>query len=283
MDPMPILRSALVSLMVVLAACGGGAAEERERVPWPDGLTAYVDQSRTLRPTRTVFVRLVNQPERFVTVTRAEVSSERFGEVLWTGEKRFGNEADLEFEMPRGRCGSGSDASVTLTYRIDDGPVRVSTTTARDRYGAIGIFLDRDCAEQRLAEAAELSLGEVRVVGEGRRSVLEVPVTLTPTGARDDVAFAGFEGTVLFRQAQGSAAAGSMRPVPLRGGEPVRVMLRLVPTRCDPHALAEDKIGTLVPVRVDAPDLPDGAFFHLPVGDDRRAAMRRFFGTHCGL
>ncbi|MCY1242619.1 hypothetical protein D9M72_555900 [compost metagenome] len=28
--------------------------------------------------------------------------------------------------------------------------------------------------------------------------------------------------------------------------------LRIRPARCDPHAVAEDKVGTLLPLRVDA-------------------------------
>lgn len=278
------LRLCLAALLLLVLACSGcgGAGDEPSRTSMPEGLTAYVDQGRLFRMTRTAYVRLVNEPERFVTVTRAEVRSDRFDEVVWTGEKTFQNEADLPFEMPRGRCGTGSDAEVTLTYRLDDGPWRVSTTTARDRYGAIGLFLDRDCAEQTLIEAADVELGEPRVVGSGRGSVWELPVTMTPTGVRDDVAFGGFDDTVLFRQVAGSPSLERIEPIPLTGGA-VRVVLRLAPTRCDPHALAEDKVGTLVGVRVIAADLADGSAYFLPIGDQRRAHLRGFFASHCGL
>lgn len=281
---LPVLAGALLP---PLAGCGagpgsGGSDGDSEPVPMPAGLTAYVDQSRLLRLTRTAFVRLVNEPERTVLVTRAEVTSPRFGTVVWTGEKRFGNEADLRFEVPHGSCGGGSEARVLLTYRIDDGPQQVSETVASDRYGAVGLFLDRDCARQVLAEAATLELGEPRVIGTGRGSVFELPVTLTPTGERDDVAFAGFEDTVLFRNADGSPAADRTRPVPLvSGGPPVELLLRLVPARCDPHALAEDKVGTLIGVRTIAPELGAEASFFLPIDDAQRAALRGFFAEHC--
>ncbi len=284
----------LVAAVVVLAACSGAPAprsadgagsepgEVASEAAWPEGLTAYVDQSRQQRVTRVAFVRLVNDAEREITAIRAEVTSPRFETVTWEGEARFRNENDLEFELPQGRCGEGTDATLRLTYRIDDGPLRVSTTTATDRYGAVEQLLARDCAHEVLAEAATLSLGSPRVVGEGRRSVFELPVTLTPTGQREDVSFAGFGDTVLFRHAPASAAYGAAAPVPL-AAEPVSVRVRLVPTRCDPHALAEDKIGTLIPVHVTAPELPEGSHFHLPIGDERRTALRAFFGPHCGL
>lgn len=280
-----------VALLLTAVGCGGGddgdgAGEEidrAERASLPERLEVFVDQGRLFRMTRTAYVRLTDEdPDRSVTVSRALIRSERFDEVEWRGEKTFVNGADLKFEVPRGRCGEGGDAEVTLTYRLDDGPWRESTAVAPDRYGALDLFLDRDCAESTLAEAARLELGEPRVVGTGRGSVWELPVAFAPTGERDDVAFAGFQDTVLFRQVAGSAAAGRRTPLPL-AGEPVEVLLRLVPTRCDPHALAEDKVGTLVAVDVLAPGLEQGASFFLLLGDERRAGLRGFFATHCGL
>jgi len=283
--PVSVPVAVLVAVLLLLAGAGCGGADEAApgpaRVDLPDGLTAFADQGRLYRMTRTAYVRLTDEdPDRSVTVTRAVIRSDRFGEVEWTGEKTFVNGADLKFEVPRGPCGAGGDLTVTRTYRLDDGPWRESRTTAPDEYGAIDLFLDRDCAEATLAEAADLELGAPRVVGAGRRSVWELPVTMTPTGERDDVAFAGFEDTVLFKQVGGSAAAP--RGTQLTGA-PVEVLLRLVPTRCDPHALAEDKVGTLVAVDVVAPGLEEGASFHLPIGDERRASLRGFFATHCGL
>jgi len=284
----PRLRRVLAALVVLpvlgLAGCGGGDGDQSvETVDLPAGLTAYVDQSRLLRTSRNAFVRLVDDSDHTVTVTRAEIASPRFGTVTWTGEKSFPNETDLPFEVPPGRCGDGSDAHVRLTYRLDDGPERISEATATDRYGALGLFLDRDCAQQVLDEAATLEIGEPRVVGTGRASVFELPVTLSPTGERDDVSFAGFEDTVLFRNTDRSIAADTGRTFPLGpGDQPVELRLRLVPTRCDPHALAEDKVGTLIGVRTAAPELGSVASFFLPIGDERRAALRAFFSSHCG-
>lgn len=288
---------ATTALLLSLGACGSGPQEPPatdpatatpQEVALPEGLVAYLDQSRLDRVGRSVFVRLVHDSTvsgagEMITVTRAEVSSPRFAGVTWTGEKSFANEADLDLQLPVGSCGTGSDAEVTLTYRVDDGPVVVSQTTATDRYGAIALFLDRDCSEQTLAEAAVLSVGQQRVVGVGRSSAYVLPVTLTPTGARDDVAFTGFQDTVLFQVLPGTPIFPETDPVPLADGGPVELRLRLVPSRCDPHALAEDKVGTLIGVHVSAPEVPETASSYLPLTDEARADLRGFFTTYCGF
>lgn len=285
--PAAALSTGLLGI-IVLAGCTGAStptpssAIAPAAAPLPVGLTAYIDQGREQRESELIRVRLVNEAERFVTVTRAVVSSDRIDTVTWTGDKTFQNEADLVIEPPLGRCGTGSDADVELTYRIDDGPVQTSMTRATDRYHQIGLVLDRDCAERTLAEAAMVTIGEPRVVGTGIDSVFELPVTVTPTGGRDDVSLVGYADTVLFSQTTGSTSAetGSPRPV---SGPAFDAPLRLVPSRCDPHALAEDKVGTLIGVVVTAADVGPGAAYYLPISDATRSALRRFFSTHCGL
>ncbi|MGA8257826.1 MAG: hypothetical protein WB767_14755 [Nocardioides sp.] len=272
-------------LAAASAGCGSStpaAWEHPSETALPTELIAFVDQSRVERVGRTVFVRLVHDGESSITVTRAEIASERFDEVVWTGNKSFTNEADLEFELPTGACGTGSDADVRLTYRIDDGPELVSTTVATDRYGAIALFLDRDCAAQVMGEAAEVTIGAHRVVGQGRKSVYELTVTFAPTGARDDVTFDGFGGTVLFSTAPGTPVFPESPVTPLVDST-YETVLRLIPGRCDPHALAEDKVGTLVYVYVSADRLPSGSAYYLPISDDARGDLRSFFGSHCGL
>lgn len=272
-------------LAVVLSGCNaaGGEAEEPREAPLPEELVAHFDQSRLQRIGREVFVRLVHEGEGTVTVTRAEIGSDRFPTVTWTGEKTFMNEADLEFDLPPAGCGRGAAAQVRLTYRMDDGPEQVSLTRAEDRYGAVGLLLDRDCAEQTLAEAATLEVGEPEVVGEGRSSRFRLPVTLTANGERPEVRFEGFEGTVLFTVTEPRRLYPQARPVAMNPSTTYDVVLAVAPTRCDPHALAEDKVGTLFPVHVGGPGLPRHAAFYLPLSDQTRAELRGFFGPHCGL
>jgi len=283
--PRAVLRACLVLLLSgFLVACEAASDHGPRRTEFPSAYQVFIDQNRLQRRTRTVFVRFVNDGEQTMTLRHAEISSERFGAVTWDEEdKTFNNEADLEFEMPPGRCGQGSDATVEVTYRLDgESRDRVSTVTAKDRYGEIGFFLDRDCAERTLLEAADLEVGEPRVVGDGKSSRFHLPVTMAPTGARDDVHFLGFSSTVLFRSI-GPWAQPTV-DVPLGPDDPVaKVRLTIVPGRCDGHALADDKVGRLFDVRIRADGLPEPSSFYLPLTDQQRVAMFDFFRAYCGL
>lgn len=103
-----------------------------------------------------------------------------------------------------------------------------------------------------------------------------------PTGGRDDVTLLGFGDTVLFRLRGASFRYGEDEPLrPGRVDRPVRLVLDLVPARCDPHALAEDKVGTLFPVHVRADGLGPDASYDLPLDDGTRAELRGFWSTYC--
>ncbi len=55
-----------------------------------------------------------------------------------------------------------------------------------------------------------------------------------------------------------------------------------MPNRCDAHALAEDKVGTRMPLYVTAPDGSTGRFV-LAATDELRMQMYAFYSSYCGL
>lgn len=278
-------------LALVAGGCGGGSetpaatgsSSAPEDVAHPARLVLHLDQNRILRLGRTITVQVLDAADGTVTVARAEVSSDRFEEMVWTGEETFEHQLQLDLTLPPTRCGTGSDADVTLTYRLGEGPWIRSTTTATDLYGSVGQLMDRDCAEQTFAEAADLELGRHRVVGSGRDSRFLLPLTIRATGERPDVAFTGLESTVLFTVAGTPGLYPEAGRLPLSTGTTYDEVLEITPSRCDAHALAEDKVGTLFPVHLTAPGLPEDASFHLPISDEVRGDLRAFFAPHCGI
>ncbi|WP_370037868.1 hypothetical protein [Nocardioides sp.] len=280
------LPAAAAGLVLLLSGCSGPTAAPTppSATTAPVDLAASVDHSRIHRLGRTIDVRLEARATQRVRVTRVEIVSTRVDGAMWTGAEDLDPVAQLTVELPAGHCGGDPGFELALTYSVDGGAERLSAVPAEDLYGAVGRLLDRDCAASVLAEAATLETGELRVVGgDGQHGVLELPVVLTPTGRRDDVVVRGFEDTVLFAQAQGSASAadGRTRVRLARGRAPVTLVLRVVPARCDPHVLAEDKIGTLFPIVLEAPEVAPDVRPYLPLSDDDRAALRRFVPSYC--
>lgn len=270
---------AALSMVAGLSACSDSIAQ----TPLPDGVSVHLDQSGIQRQGREVFLRVENDTRHDITIERFVLTSPRLEDVTWSGAEEIGStyETDLEFTMPVGRCGADIDATVRFTYRVDGGDLQESTTTADDPYGNAAASADRDCAEITLEDAADVVVGEPTVSGTGRASVLHLPVTMTPTGDRSDVRFGGFGSTVLFRQTADSPADVD---VPLGPGDPpARLDMQVVPARCDPHALAEDKVGRLFPVTVLADDVGTDASYFLPLTRDQKLAFFDFFRSSCGL
>jgi len=58
------------------------------------------------------------------------------------------------------------------------------------------------------------------------------------------------------------------------------VELDVVPTRCDPHAVVEDKRGTVFGVHARVDRVAQHVFY-LPAPDALRAELRAFVGEHC--
>ena len=218
------LPAAAAGLVLLLSGCSGPTAAPTppSATTAPLGLEASVDHTRIHRLGRTIDVRLEAGATQGVRVTRVEIASSRVDGAVWTGAEDLDPVAQLAVELPPGHCGGDPGFELALTYSVDGGAERLSTVPATDLYGAVSRLLDRDCAASVLAEAATLETGELRVVGgDGPDGVLELPVALTPTGRRDDVVVRGFEDTVLFAQAPGSASAVDGRTRVRLDGTPV--------------------------------------------------------------
>jgi hypothetical protein len=56
----------------------------------------------------------------------------------------------------------------------------------------------------------------------------------------------------------------------------------IVPNRCDPHALAEDKVGTLFVFAVEVEGGPSGSLT-LPATPELRADLYEYFARACGF
>lgn len=263
-------RVALAAVVLVAAACSA----EPERTAPPDGFTAEVMQYRSKRLTRDIALAVTNGTDRSIELTGLRLSSNRWSEPFnWDGVEEVGAGfgTGIDVVPPTGTCPDGPDLDVTadFTYRFGDEDRR-SRVAVDDPYGVLRDLVDGDCGRQAFDEAATMRVGEPRV----RKDTWSADLTLTPREA-DDVVLLGFAPTLRF-------AFGPATPVDveLPLDRPQRVRLDVVMGRCDPHVVAEDKVGSRFGVRVRTADI-DHAYFTLPLDDATRASLEEFYAERC--
>jgi hypothetical protein len=104
-------------------------------------------------------------------------------------------------------------------------------------------------------------------------------VTFTPTGAPGSVTLLSTEDTTLLSQRE-----GTFRTIGLTltaASAPTTVTLDYVPEGCLQHRVAEDKVGTLIPMRVDAGPYSD-VLFLMPVPAAAKGELLTWVGDYCG-
>jgi hypothetical protein len=112
----------------------------------------------------------------------------------------------------------------------------------------------------------------------------ELLISVEPTGEAGTVTIDTISSTTLLNPAgpDGIGVNQLALGVELGADGPQELRVPIVPNRCDPHALAEDKIGTRMPLYVTLADGSEGRYV-LAASDELRGQMYAFFSAFCGL
>lgn len=266
-------RIALLGLLLVAAGCSAAP----ERTPPPDGLTANVMQYRGKRLTREIAVAIRNGTRQEVSLGSMRLSSNRWPEAVeWDGTEDVGVGfgTGIDVDPPRGECPDGPDLEIEadLTYEIG-GEQRRSRVPVADPHGVLRDLVDGDCGARAFEDAVEMTVGEPTITQDRWTA----DVRLTPTGDRADVVLLGFAPTMRF-----DFGPRTPTEVELELSRPQRVVLDVTMGRCDPHIVAEDKIGTRFGARVRTADI-EHAYFTLDLEDEVRASLEDFYAERCRL
>jgi hypothetical protein len=282
------------------AGAGGGDA----------AVTVSVHQSRSNVAGRQLSLAVTNQSESPIEVTAARFFSAQFvSDAVWPKDSttiRPGVTADLPVDLPAADC-SATDATpaVEISYRpVVDGDtagkenepadeLHTVSLTPTDPLDQLAPLFAADCLGEAAAHIATIAATTApRAVDEGGRSVAELDLTVTPTGARGSLTVLAVGGTTLFTQldpATGAPVDSRAVDVAVAGTAPSTVVtLHLQPSRCDPHAVAEDKLGTVFSLEVSVDDgsgNPGGAqagTLTVAAVNDVRAALYSFVDQACG-
>lgn len=281
-------RIAAVLLFAILALAGCAPTPSQEL---PDGLTVSVYQNRVDVGNRKLSVTFHNDTEHKLTITRLVFTSPQFAEpAVWPKESTTiaaGTAISLAVQLPDPDCTAENPIpSVEFDYTFADGPSGTAITEPVDELTRLPQIFVEDCVEVAVHDVVDvqaMTLPRDATVGE--RLVAEVDVTLTPTGSDGSVVFEQASGTTLLTPVDAAGIPTPIMPldVTVNGTDaPSTMTLVYAPGRCDAHAIAEDKRGTIFPINVTTSAGLSGILY-LASADDVKVALYDFARRACGF
>ncbi|MET3950208.1 hypothetical protein [Arthrobacter sp. UYEF36] len=297
--------AAAVAALALTASCSawapGTPAPTPSTAPPAAPVTAVINQLRDNYSQQIIAVQLTNTTDSPVTVLGAVVVTPLFsGTIEWQPapggiELPPGQTKILPARLHAPECGvraappdAGAAVELLLAGDSDAAPLTTlpaTTVPATDPYGV----LDRNNTEMCLVQSAAAVAGirlepDLEVSADARSAVLTLAITprSAPGGANPgstgSLTINRIDGTTLVQE---DAGAPWPRSVSVQaGGASQRFRLGIRPARCDPHAIADDKLGTLLPLRVTAGGR-DGVL-KIDAGAQLRGRIYGFITTACG-
>ncbi len=281
---MRMLRPA--ALLAVIALGLGGCAPLASELPAGISVTAF--QTRPDYAIRQLELKVANDSAAPLTVLTVELHSSRFSTpVRFDRPQRVpvGAARDLPVRLSEPTCLEGAPVDeVLIEFQLEDGRTGTSTQ-AIDDTSTLDRITAEDCLAVAVAEHAAIAGPAEAAWTAGARASAVLDFTVTPTGTAGTLTISAVRATVLLSLADEAGAAIDEQSVNLVVDDPSAtavMQVRVLPARCDPHAIAEDKRGTFFPVDVAVTDGPSGTI-DVPVSDAVRASLYEYIADWCGL
>lgn len=276
-----MLARILAIALLVLTATGCAPTTE------PAPLLVDVTQGRSDRDGRVIVMDVTNTASTSIELVRVELVTGQFAEpAVWNRgtELAPGRTVSLRAPLADPICPSPTEPhlSVEVTFVDETGAVHTQSIAPSQSTGVLAIIARDDCFAALAAEAATIRVAgpALWVAGAGSPAELAVEVTPTGTGSLD---FVEARSTVLLSLVDATGAPTEALPlyVAVRpGADGQRLSLRLVPSRCDPHAIAEDKRGTIMLLEVRLHGGEEGLVF-IPADDSTKADLFAYIADYC--
>ncbi|MCS5498030.1 hypothetical protein NY547_12340 [Cnuibacter physcomitrellae] len=276
------------------ASDGAAPARPTATAAPPEGITVTIDQQRLDIPLDMMSVQVHNRSGRTLEIVEATYTDARFAEpIQWVGDTLVPSDIqrDLRVPIPAPDCAAPAAAPaphVEVTYILDDA-VAVGEYTPTDPFDFVPLRVAADCFAERVAQTADVSLTGVSTRHTEAGEVVELQITVADHGA-DALTLGTISSTVLFQPADGST--GWTLDAAVAPGQSRVLTIDAIPSRCDAHALAEDKVGTRfdASVAVGDPGTTAGTGTTATTGtltlvatDAQRSDLYAYFSDRCGL
>jgi hypothetical protein len=247
-------------------------------------------QGRTDYTSGTLVIRVVNESGSDLQLESARLSWPGFtASAVWERGTtvRSGTTVDLRAPVPEVVCGDGEpDPEPTADLGFRDGNRRATATVAvTDPLSTLDRLHTAGCIAEQVDRVATVSVDSSMIEGDGRSSVAVVALTLTPTGADGRVDVDAVSSTPLLLPDPATHPDAADWPLDLgvdAASGPVTAELRIVPARCDAHAIADDKVGTVFNLAVRLSDGTAGEYRVVPA-EGVREELLDYVRATCGL
>lgn len=277
-----------LALALAIAGCtGGGAGERTDASPTalPAGVTVELRQLRSDVATRWAQVMITNRSDAELVVGALHVDDPRFdgpAERINDREShvRAGSTVAIPVQLPTVACPAPDDATgtVTLAWSNDDGS-GTATAELTDPLSFVPPLHERECRAQALAAAADVAITSFTASPAGEPA--DLTVTITPTGdgsaTIDDI-----HSTNLLTWVDHPSVEFPLDIEVAEGDtEAIEAHLPMLPFRCDPHAVQEDKRGTVFNVDIELDGEPGQ--IQLAATEEMRGRILTWVGQWCGF
>jgi len=271
----------LVGVALLLTGCTDAAPPTAPTV----AIDVSVFQYRSDYAPRRAQIEISNRSAHDITVTAARFSSAWFDGAVASestpSRVLAGATTAFPVTLAPPRCTSATASPrVTVQYRTTKGGRGQITETPSVPFDSLGAVHSADCAKAAFESIATITpASALRYDDAAGGPVALLDLTITPTGAPGAVTLRSTEDTTLLAQREGQLR--TIDQTFTEASAPAVITLAYTPSRCEQHVVAEDKVGTMLPVRVDAGPFRD-ALFTVAVSPAVKAEIFEWFARYCG-
>lgn len=253
----------VAGLLAVALALPGCAAHDASS-PSAGLVTADLQKTRSDSSTTRLAISVTNHSAATITVREITITHDYFsGETSLTPQSLVtaGGTTDIRFEQPTLTCAENASDTGTAEIRYtQEGTEHTAHVTLGDKYTSVARVVASQCAKQKVEAIADLRLDDtLRVTGTGKSAIAHLTMVVTPRTATaangGSVTLTQITSTILLHQTPNDVL--SVGRTVSAGTEPFEIEIAVEPARCDYHAIAEDKVGTQLPVIVNVGEWSD--------------------------
>jgi hypothetical protein len=291
---MTALVAAAVAMPLALAACAPTTGSPASpTLSTPDGLSVSIKQGRLDVVGHRLVVRFENDGDADVAVDGFVVETPTLDDGLVRSEPfevAAGGALDIRLDLPASRC-DDEPGPVVVTFdwhaaAQTDAPTEAGSSagslTADDPFDTVARVNAADCLAESVADVAAIVMPEhLRSTGTGADRRAFIDVVVEPAASGDaTMRIERVYGTTLLNAEDG--IDWTLGVDVAAGDAPTTLSLPVRPARCDAHAIADDKRGTILPFEITAGD-GRGGRLDVPSSDGLKAELYAYYGERCGL